>query len=45
MLNLKIKGFSHLDCPALLLGNLLALDVEGLGADLFGDLDIKRFIT
>ena len=37
-------GHSHLYCSALLLGNLLALDVEGLGADLLGHLHINIVI-
>ena len=37
-------GHSHLYCSALLLRNLLALDVEGLGADLLGHLNINIVI-
>ena len=37
-------GHSYLYCSALLLGHLLALDVEGLGADLLGHLNINIVI-
>ena len=38
-------GHSYLYCSALLLGHLLALDVEGLGADLLGHLTINIVIN
>ena len=37
-------GHSYLDCSALLLWHLLALDFEGLGADLLGHLNINIVI-
>ena len=42
--DMMMAGRSHLDCSALLLGHLLALDFEGLGADLLRHLNINIVI-
>ena len=43
-MDMMMMDYSYLDCSALLLGHLLALDVEGLGADLLGHLHINIVI-